>query len=361
MLSSLARSGLFALALTSIALSQTVTWSAEPVQIESAGSSWTRMAQLQDGSWLAAYMIGPSPTGLRVKRSFDDMRTWVWLADIRETGRDLDNANLYERPDGVVLLAMRSLVSGASYRINIYQSADSGNSWQFASTVDRNEGGKPGGLWEPFLLGLANGRIACFYANETHSNDNPAYSQIISERISDDGGATWGPETYAVAQPGAARPGEPNVAQLENGFLLFYEVCGTENCVGHTSSSGDGVAWPGSIGPAIPDTWQDAQGLSTSTGLLFAVSNGLDILISGNSGEAWVDTGVRPFAVGTWPALYQTGRNEIALVMTGAGVNGQPGEYVRFGQIAGAAFQPRPGSQLPIARPVIIRGSDSGR
>lgn len=319
------------------------------------------MVHLRDGSWLAAYTIGPSPitTGLRVKRSFDDMRTWTWMSEVWESGRYLDNANLYQRPDGVVLLAMRSLITNLSYRINVYQSGDAGNSWQFLSTVDRNEHTKPGGLWEPFLLGLPNGRLACLYANETHSADHPSYSQVISERISDDGGATWGGELFAVAQPGTPRPGEPNVTSTNNGFLLFYEVCGSENCVGHTSLSPDGVSWPGSIGPAIPSTYQDAQGLALDTGLVLAISNEKDLLMGGSQGGGWLDTGVHPFANGMWPALYQISPSEIAIVITGGGDNGQAGEYVRFGQIESATPAPRSRISFPIRNPVTTSSAGS--
>jgi hypothetical protein len=331
---------------------QTVSWSPESVQIESAASSWTRMVQLKDGSWLAAYMVAPSPSAVRVKRSFDSMRTWVWMSEVRESGRDLDNANLYQRPDGVILLAMRSVVNGRSYRISVYQSVDDGNSWQFLSTADSNEtASKPGGLWEPFLLGLPDGRIACFYANETHSIDKPAYSQILSERISTDGGATWGLEIFAVAKPGAARPGEPNIAQTADGYLLFYEVCGTENCAGHTSYSNDGISWPGNIGPAIPNTLQDAQGVAMESGLLLAVSNERELMMSGNKGAAWIDTGTHPFAYGSWPALYRISPAEIAMVITGGGDNGEAGEYVRFAEVESAMLQPRPRIQLPIRIP----------
>ena len=39
--------------------------------LETEVSSWARMAQLSDGSWLAAYTIFETPTIIRVKRSFD--------------------------------------------------------------------------------------------------------------------------------------------------------------------------------------------------------------------------------------------------------------------------------------------------
>lgn len=309
------------------------------------------MVHLRDGSWLAAYTIGPWPTALRVKRSFDDMRTWTWVAEVREDGRSLDNANLYERPDGVVLLAMRSVIKGHSWRINVYQSGDAGNSWQFLSTVDRNEDGNRGGVWEPFLLGLPDGRLACFYADETHSVENPAYSQLISERISDDGGFTWGAEVFAVAEPGAARPGEPNVEPTKNGFLLFYEVCGSQKCVGHTSWSPDGVSWAGNIGPAIPNTYQDAQGLAMDNGLVLAVSNEKALLIGDSQGVNWMDSGTRPFAYGVWPALYPLSPNEFAMVITGGGENGEAGEYIRFGRIESATPPLR-----PRLRPIRPRG-----
>lgn len=320
------------------------------------------MVYLRDGSWLAAYTIGPSPTtGLRVKRSFDDMRTWTWISEVWEGGRNLDNALLYQRPDGVVLLAMRSVITGSSYRINVYQSGDSGNSWQFLSTVDSNEGGKPGGLWEPFLLALPDGRVACLYANETHSTDQPAYSQIISERISDDGGLTWGGEIVAVAEPGTPRPGEPNVVRTNNGFLLFYEVCGSELCVGHTSLSPDGVSWPGSIGPSIPSTFQAPEGLATDTGLVLAVSNEKELLMGDSEGDSWLDTGTRPFLYGSWPALYQISPSEIAMVISGGGDNGEAGEYVRFGQIESTTLMPRSRVRPPFRYPVTTSNARLGR
>jgi len=320
------------------------------------------MVHLRDGSWLAAYTIGRSPNNaVRVKRSFDDMRTWTWISEVGEGGRDLDNANLYQRPDGVVLLAMRSVVLGKSYRINVYQSVDAGNSWQFLSMVDRNEDEKPGGLWEPFLLGLPDGRLACFYANETHATDQPPYSQIISERISDDGGLSWGGEIFAVAQPGTPRPGEPNVVRTNGGFLLFYEVCGSELCAGHTSWSPDGVSWPGNIGPAIPSTWQNPQGLALDTGMVLAISNQKELLIGSSQGDVWIQTGSHPFAYGNWPALYQIAPNQFATVITGGGENGEAGEYVRFGQIERATPAPRSRIRLPFRNPVTLSNARPGR
>src|ERR1700710_9996 len=79
---------------------QTVTWTTQPVVLETDDSSWTRMVQLKDGSWLAAYMVTTAPNRIRVKRSLDRMRTWQLATEITEDGRDLDNPTLAIRADG---------------------------------------------------------------------------------------------------------------------------------------------------------------------------------------------------------------------------------------------------------------------
>jgi len=313
-----------------------LTWSPAAVTLETERASWTRMVQLQDSSWLAAYMVGPRPSTLRIKRSFDKMRSWQFIGEVREAGRNLDNANMYRQADGIILLAIRSVVDGKSYRIQIYRSVDDGNSFAFLSTVDASEntgGSTTRGVYEPFLAGLPNGTIACFYANEKHSTEKPSFSQVISERISADGGGTWGPEILAVAQQGAARPGEPNVIFLNSGGLaLFYEVCGAENCVGHTSYSADGITWTGDIGPPISGTWQNAQAVAAGP-IIVATSNARSILVSSGDLASWRDTGTQPPGHGSWPGLYQTAPNEIALVIGAAGNSGAPGQYIWFGQM----------------------------
>ena len=124
-----------------------VTWTTQPVVMETDFSSWARMVQLTNGSWLAAYMITTTPNRIRVKRSFDSMRTWQRVAEIAEEGRDLDNPTLMQRSDGTVLLAMRSVITGQSYWIETYQSLDSGNSFQYQSQVDWDH--RVGGVYEP--------------------------------------------------------------------------------------------------------------------------------------------------------------------------------------------------------------------
>jgi hypothetical protein len=318
---------------------QPVTWS-DPVVLESDPSSWTRMAQLSDGSWLAAYMYATTPNRIRIKRSFDNMRTWQFVSDVVEDGRDLDNPSLCVLSNGIVLLAIRSVITGQSYYIETYQSLDSGNSFQYQSQVDWDHHVQ--GVFEPYLYILPNGTLACFYTNDSHQDDTPSYSQVLSEKVSSDGGFTWGPEIYAVAQPGAARPGEANVIPLPGNVLaLFYEMCGTENCLGHVSYSTDGMNWAG-IGPVIPATFQDIQVVEMTNSLIVATSNLKDVVVSTDFTNTWVDTKEYVFTYGSWPGIYQTAPNEFAIVMTGAGDQGQAGEYIRFGTIDAAALQTTP-------------------
>lgn len=315
---------------------QPITWE-DTVVLDSNPASWSRMAQLGDGSWLAAYMFATTPNRIRVQRSFDSMRTWQFMTDVVEDGRDLDNPELLVMPNGIIELAIRSVIAGQSYWIETYQSMDNGNSFQYQSQVDWDH--HVAGVFEPYLYVLPNGSLACFYTNDTHEDDTPSYSQTLSEKVSTDGGFTWGPEIYAIAQPGAARPGEANIVPLpDNQLALFFEMCGTENCLGHLSYSIDGMNWSG-IGPVIPDTFQDVQAVEMTNGLIVATSNLRDVVVSGDYTNTWVDTGQYVFTNGSWPGVYQTAPNEFAIVMTGAGPQGQAGEYIRFGLINPAALQ----------------------
>ena len=309
---------------------QLITWTTQAVVLDAGFSSWARMVQLPDGSWLTGYTVTGGSSFIRIQRSYDSMRTWTWVTDVSESGRSLDNANLSLRSDGALLLAFRS-EAPPSIVINVYQSLDSGASFQYLSQVDWDHG--VGGVYEPFLYVQPNGQILCFYANETHVSETPSYAQTLSERVSTDGGQTWGPEILVVAQPGGARAGEGNIVPISGAVLaLFYEMCGTENCVGHVIYSSDGVTWNG-IGPALPDTSADAQAVGMQNGLIFVSSNLTRVIVSADFGNTWFRTPQWPFLFGSWPALYQTAPNEIAMVVTGGGPQGQAGEYIQFGTV----------------------------
>lgn len=297
-------------------------------------ASWARMVRLKNGDWLAGYAVFGNKNGsfIRIKRSQDNMRSWKQVVNVGEPGRQLDNANLLQLNNDDVLLAVRSLVAKQSYRVQVYRSTDNGDSFSLLSIIDSNEkpnGAENVGVWEPFLYQLTDGKVVALYANEKHSIENPSFSQVISQRVSADNGATWGAESFAVAVKGKARPGEPNIARLSNKrYALFYEVCGTENCAGHYSISPDGITWTGASGATIPDVFQNPQALSLADGLLIVTSNTAKVSVSRDYGATWaIDNAA--FDASSWGAIYQTGATEIALV-TGTASGSL---LIRFGEL----------------------------
>jgi len=289
------------------------------------------MVQLKDGSWLAAYMLATTPNRIRIQRSFDRMRTWSFVSDIIEPGRDLDNPSLCLLSDGTLVIAIRSVIEGQSYWIETYRSVDQGRTFEYQSQLDWDH--QVGGVFEPYLHVLPDGRLACFYTSEIHVKETPSYNQVLAEKVSSDGGYTWGPEIFAIAQPGLARPGEANIVSLPGGTLaMFFEMCGTENCLGHVSYSNDGINWSG-IGPVIPSTIQNVQVVQMSSGLLVAISNLKYVVVSTDYTNSWLDTRQFPSYWGSWPGIYETGPNEFAVVLTGAGEGGRAGQYIWFGSL----------------------------
>jgi hypothetical protein len=286
---------------------------------------------------------------IKVAKS-NDMATWTEIASIPSpTWHFQEQSQMVELPDGTILMTMRNVQIDSNiidnncpptgFDLPIMKSTDGGYTWNYVSDLDSNPNGHgivtwapySTGLWEPFLYVLPDGRIAGFYANEKHADDNPSYSQTISERISSDGGHTWGPEIYAAAQPGpaigGARPGMPGFARMANGqYILVFEVCGIDPnpdiCNIHYKISNDGIMWSNDLGTLIPDQVSAPFVCVLSTGrILVTSSNTNQISISDdnaapnswylNDPPAWND----PNARDTCPSIYQTQSNEVGVVV----------------------------------------------
>jgi hypothetical protein len=119
------------------------------------------MVHLQDGSRLAAYTIFPSgsTTQLKIQRSTDDMRTWTYVQTVSKSGRNLDNAQLTQLPNGTILLAMRSVVAGVPYRVQVYSASSYSNTFTLLSVIDANESGSNNlGVWGAIPLCLTQRR-----------------------------------------------------------------------------------------------------------------------------------------------------------------------------------------------------------
>ncbi len=314
-----------------------VTWG-QTVNVN--GGGWGRMVQLTNGHWLAVSTIFPAGTNsqLRLLRSADQCRTWTPVATLVEPGRTLDNGELVVRPDGSVLLSMRSLIDGASYKLPVYRSTNSGTSWTFLSNIDTSEGLGSRGLWEPDLWVLGDGRLLVTYSNEKHDG----YSQVISGKVSTDGGATWGDEFRAVEQPGGGnlRPGMSQVARMADGrYILVYEVVNSGNADVHYKLSTNGVAWPTGLGTRIPGQHCGPFVTALPDGRLFLTSCENEVSFSEDFGETWQRIEPPAWPVGhvfTWPAIYATKTNELAVMAV------SPSLKLRFGALAPPRIWPNP-------------------
>lgn len=311
-----------------------------------ADAGWGRMIRLADGRWLCVDSLYPRPNSLlQLEISTDAARTWTPITTVAEAGRNLDNGEVIQLPDGTVLLTGRSVVDGQSYHLPVYRSTDGGKTWAFLSQIDTSDhvvnGNKPSqGLWEPHFFLLPDRRLAVAYSSEKHSVETPSYSQICTERVSPDGGKTWGPEIRLAAQIGGGvqRPGMPVVTRMANGqYIAVYEVVGIGNADVYFKTSRDGRNWPPGIGVPIPGQHAGPFVVPLSDGRLVVTSCSNQISYSDDLGANWLSAAPPPWDYGqtyTWPALYQTGPDEIAAMTTKHGVE------IRWGRISPRAGTP---------------------
>lgn len=308
----------------------------EATQVADAG--WGRMIPLGGQDWLCVDNLYPKPNAIwQLEISHDDAHTWTPVTTVAEAGRDLDNGEIVQLPSKTLLLTGRSVVTshtpGAaeSYHLPVYASTDGGKTWTFLSQVATNKvtyapGVPSQGLWEPHFFLTKDGALACAYADETRSVGTPAYSQIVSEKLSRDGGRTWGPVIVLAAQIGGGgqRPGMPVLARMKNGqYAAVYEVVGIGDANVYFKTSRDGVHWPPGIGTPVPCQHAGPWITALSSGRLVVSSCENQISYSDDDGATWLLAAPPPNTFGhvfSWPAIYQTGPDEIALMTSYHGV-----------------------------------------
>lgn len=308
-----------------------ITWNET---VELGKGFWMRLACLGDEHWLGVITRFPdhkAPSWLEIMESTNACQNWTRVAEVKESGRHLDNGNLLVMPDGAVLLTCRSLIDGESFRLPVFRSTDRGHTWSALSNIDSNEGA-PGtlfakGLWEPHLFFLPDGRVAVVYSNEKHAG----YSQILSEKVSGDGAKTWGGEMRIVEEPhgGKLRPGMGVPARMSDGrFILVYEIVGRGNADVYFKTSKGGLNWPEGLGTEMKGQHAAPFVLALSDGNLLATSCSHQISLSRDNGQTWQSLGSAwdmPFQL-NWPALYEVGANRVLAVIT------NPQTKLRFGR-----------------------------
>ncbi len=318
------------------------------------GSEYGRMLKLTNDHWLAAYTISRNKgyqqeakggLELQIAESSDNGRIWSVISTITDPGRDLDNAQMIQLKDGSVLLGCRSVRWFESYRLPVYKSTDNGKHWTKLSLIDSHEGtpgslGNPQkGMYEPHFQLLDNGKLSVMYANEKHVMENPSYSQIISQRVSDDLGKSWGEEIWVAYAPGhhASRPGMPVWSKMSNGqYIVVYEICGPEKCNVYYKTSQEGTTWPVGLGTLIPEQLGGPYILSLADGRLVVSSNSSAISMSEDHGRTWQKV-ASAWSTSLWSSLYQTGPAEICVMNSVNRPEGGHNVQIRFGII-----EPRP-------------------
>jgi BNR repeat-like domain len=274
------------------------------------GDDYPRAVKLTSGSWLlvftsygqgdSGYLLDPKGGNiLVVMRSNDNCKTWTRIAQIIDQGRDLDNGEMIQLPDGDVLLAARSVRWQESYRLPVYKSTDLGATWTKISQLDGNEGspgtlGKPDkGVYEPHFYQLGPKLLGVMYSTEKHVTESPSYSQTVAEKLSTDGGATWGKEIWVASGNSADRPGMPVWTKMNNGrYIVVYEVGGPKDYPIYRKTSADGVKWEPGLGEPIAFGRLIPRGapyvISLPDGRLVLTSNDHKVEISNDFGKSWL-------------------------------------------------------------------------
>ena len=157
-------------------------------------------------------------------------------------------------PAGTLLFAATYEV-GSSYAIEIYTSADQGQSWSYSSTPVSGGDTSITNDWlgEPQFTVAKDGALVMFWSDETDSCCSQKLAQI---RACD--GIHWQDETNTVASAlHVDRPGMAVVSKLPSGvYFMSYEFCGTGKCTAYYRTSTDGWNYgsPANTGTRIQTT-----------------------------------------------------------------------------------------------------------
>jgi hypothetical protein len=229
---------------------------------------YPRLVRLRDGRIILAVSsaTGDGVTDMaRFYESTDEGRTFRRLSEILDPaaaqGRGACCGSLLElphrigeQPAGTLLWAgtvgMKNHAPERRPELRVWRSVDGGRHWSYLSScaIGAEDTAWDEGLWEPELAIDGQGRLVCYYSDETR----PGHDQVIMEAASPDGGATWGPGTVIVAPGRHDRPGMPVVRRLPDAsYLMVYEVCGgSASCKVYYRRSPDGWTWgdPGDRG-----------------------------------------------------------------------------------------------------------------
>ena len=180
-----------------------------------------------------------------IYESLDDGASWHLLSTVEDKESNFGcryQPHLFELPcqvgdlpEGTILCAGNIIPNDMSITsLRLYYSLDGGVTWTYRSEIDL--GGvahtDPEGcsdeerpIWEPFLELTEKGELICFYSDERFKYSEK-WNQMLSHKVSPDGGKTWGPEVVDIAYADSKlRPGMPIVTRMNDGrYVMVYEM-----------------------------------------------------------------------------------------------------------------------------------------
>lgn len=269
-----------------------------------------------------------------IYRSTDNGVTWNLLSEVEDTQNKWGmkyQPHLFELPQqvgefpaGTIFCSGNSIPKDMSAtELLVYVSRDGGKSWEYLSSIIKggraiypNKGETP--VWEPFLGLDKSGRLVAYYSDERY--EDKKLDQILSHKVSEDGGKTWGKEVFDVAvADGKTRPGMAVVALLPNGkYMMVFEIVGIKGVPIHYKLSDDGINWgdPADLGKRIMDKeghflrstpyviWTPAGG---ENGTILVSGMGLDEEVKGNGYMINKNLGEGEWTHLEAPITYKTG------------------------------------------------------
>ncbi|MDR1913916.1 MAG: exo-alpha-sialidase [Clostridiales bacterium] len=220
-------------------------------------------------------------------RSTDGGSTWEHYSDF--IGSDvgyprLMNPMIFEVPfkmgslsEGTLLLTGNLKPEDESTtNIIIFQSKDLGQTWSYLSMVDKggpaiydpSPSSTTTAVWEPFLAVSAKNELIVYYSDERQKDKG--ILQALVQRISPDGGITWGELINVVGIPNKSdRPGMITMTDLPNNTkLITYEVVNRpslnqDSAQVYFKTSPDGTTWD-SEDLGVPITAIDSHAIGSS-------------------------------------------------------------------------------------------------
>ncbi|KAL8943941.1 MAG: hypothetical protein Q9216_000753 [Gyalolechia sp. 2 TL-2023] len=303
--------------------------------------TYPRATRLRDGSILGVYTAFQSGNNiLQTVTSINNGASWTPLGEITRgpsNANDIDNAYLIQLPSPSkrILCAFRNHSKNPStgaytfFRITITYSDDGGRSWRFLSEPVGNPGPVQGN-WEPyFRIAAADASLQLYYSHENNARD-----QDTLQRISRDGGATWGPVATVSGAGITSRDGMTSIAALNpsnpRSLILVYETETTGTfSLGAVFSADDGKTWSGRrtiYNPSSPNTSAGAPQVINSGGGTLVVSfvtnedevlstpsssytdrTAVKVVTSGDGGRTWGNKVTVGTQQSSWPGLLDLG------------------------------------------------------